>query len=114
PRGLSPRAPRNDNLFLLSLRTPRNNLVDIDSDDESFTGIAHAEPASADRGSPSGHGRGQVAADRGDDPGRGARADGGDGARPQERALAGRPGRGAADARTRPSAPPAPVLAEHA
>src|SRR3974377_2226601 len=52
----------------------------------------HAGPSSADRARPAGHGRGRPQADRGDDAGRGARADGGDGAGAQGGASSRRPG----------------------
>src|SRR5207248_4073732 len=84
----------------------------LTSRDTTYRGESDAEPASADRGSPPGHGRGQSAADRGNDPGRGARADGGDGARPQGRAAAGRPGGGAGDVRPGRADPSAPLLAK--
>ena len=68
--------------------------------------------ASADRAGPRSDGRGRLAADRGDDALRGARAGGGDGAGAQGRAVAGRAGRGADDPRPGRRDPPAALLAQ--
>src|SRR5216683_7350376 len=125
-RGLSLRgAERRRNLDRASLRLPsrrvRANSVAAllatgtgtsDTLRVHLAGRSHADLAPADRESLGGDASACVAADRGDESGRGARPDGGDIPEPQGRVSAGRPRRGAHDPRPRRADPRTALLAQ--